>query len=351
MAVADYADWGGLTELQNFLTSLNLAVQSDQATAAAIGTAVGSAISALDLAVQADQATAAQIASAISALDLALAANQATDTQIADAIAAAGVPLLHGYQLVENDTTWTAGAAGSYFSGVYTLPSPAYQFAIQVTISSASATIPFPRVSLSFFSAASSGVKVDEVDFYIPATSSGTYWIYGAGPAITPYVQVGVNNPDPAYTLSGQYVLGSSTLQRNRHDWRSAPGGTVPGYTLAPVSRPQGLILAGSPAAGTSVGAGDLVTYLLPLYAGQVYFTASLSVTPNPAAAYELQTPSGLFVSGGLTEIWTESSTATLLTSQAIALPRAPTLLTLVNNNGASAIVYDWSVTALEYAS
>ena len=328
--VADYADWGGLSELQSFLTGLGLAVQTDQATAAAIGTAVGDAVAALDLAVAADQAT----ASAISA-----------------SIAAAGVPLLHGYQLVENDTTWTAGAAGSYFSGVYTLPSPAYQFAIQVTISSASATIPFPRIGLSFFTAASSGVKVDEADFYIPATSSGDYWIYGAGPAITPYVQVGIKNLDPTYTLSGQYLIGSSTIPRSRHDWRSLPGGTVPGYTQPPVSDPTSLILGGSPAAGTSVGAGDLVTYLLPLYAGQVYFTASLSVTPNPAAAYELQTPSGLFVSGGLTEIWAESSTATLLTSQAIALPRAPTLLTFVNNNGASAIVYDWSVTALEYAS
>ena len=81
---ADYADWGGLAELQSFLTGLGLAVQSDQATASAIGTAVGNAVAALDLAVAADQAT----ASAISA-----------------SIAAAGVPLLHGYQLVENDTT------------------------------------------------------------------------------------------------------------------------------------------------------------------------------------------------------------------------------------------------------
>ena len=328
--VADYADWGGLAELQNFLTGLGLAVQTDQATASAIGTAVGNAVAALDLAVAADQAT----ASAISA-----------------SIAAAGVPLLHGYQLVTNNTTWTAGAAGSYFSGVYTLPSPAYQFAIQVTISSASATIPFPRIGLSFFTAASSGVKVDEVDFYIPATSSGTYWIYGAGPAITPYVQVGVNNPDPTYTLSGQYVLGSSTLQRNRHDWRSAPGGTVPGFTLAPVSRPQGLVQAASGASAVSVGAGDSVSYLLPVYAGQVYLTAALSVTPNPAAAYDIASPSGLLASGTITTFWELSSTAALLTSEPIALPRAPCVLTFTNNNGASAIGYLWSVTALEYAS
>lgn len=348
---ADYPDWGGLTELQNFLTGLGLAVQTDQATAAAIGSAVGSAISALNLAVQADQATASQIATAISALGLATTSLQATAAQISASIAAAGVPLLHGYQLVTNNTTWTAAAAGQYFSSIFTLPSPAYQFAVQVTISSAAATVPFPRVVLSFLTAASGGVKVDEIDFTVPATSSGTYWIYGEGPAPTPYVQVEIANADPTFTLSGEYVLGSSTLQKARHDWRSLPGGTVPGFTLPPVSSPQRLILGASTSAGTSVAAGSSATFLLPPYSGQASLNASLSVTPNPAAAYLVATPSGSISASNVVNVFDLSSVATFLTSELFILPRCCTTVTFTNNNGVSAIDFVWSVLALEYAS
>jgi len=319
--VADYADWGGLAELQSFLTGLGLAVQTDQATAAAIGTAVGDAVAALDLAVAADQAT----ASAISA-----------------SIAAAGVPLLHGYSLVTNNTTWTAGAAGSYFSGVYTLPSPAYQFAIQANISSASSTIPFPRVSLSFFTAASSGVKVDEVDFYLPATESGgSYWIYGRGPAITPYVQVGVNNPDPTYALSGQYVLGSSSLQIARHDFRSAPAGTVPGYTQAPNQRPQALVLASDDS--ITVSDGDTTTYLLPLWAGPVSIFASMAASCSVAIVPAYPSSSGDIYSV------TMSSAGTALPTL-VTLPRVPCLISLANA-AATSENFGVSVVAQEFVS
>jgi hypothetical protein len=262
-----------------------------------------------------------------------------------------GTPLLHGYTLITDNTTWSAAAASSYFSSRYQLPSPAYQFAIQITVANAAATIPFARVALSFLTAETGGVKVDEIDFYVCATSSGKYWIYGAGPAPTPFVQVQVQNFDPTYGMSGEYVLGSSTLQKTRHDWRCLPGGTVPGFTQPSIQNPNALILAGSPAAGTTVAADSLVTYLLPLYTGQVFLTASLSIVPNPAAIYEVQTPSGLTGAGVLTEIFLLSTTAQFITSEGFALPRSQCLLTFQNNNGVSAISYDWGLIALEYAS
>lgn len=263
-----------------------------------------------------------------------------------------GTPLLHGYTLVTNNTTWTAAAANSYFSQRYVLPSPSYQFAIQITISNAAATVPFARVVLSFLTAASGGVKVDEVDFYVPATSSGTYWVYGAGPATTQYVQVQVQNLDPTYTMSGEYVLGSSTLQKARHDWRSFPGGTVPNYTFPPVSQPSALMLAGSTSNGVSIPASSGDEWLLPMYSGQAILNALLSVTPNPAAIYTIQTPPGLIGSAAnFFTVFELASTATTLTSEIFVLPRAPCLLGIVNQNGVAAINFIFGLVALEYAS
>lgn len=286
-----------------------------------------------------------------------LHANTGVTTEIAALLATGspsgtpgGVPLLHGYQLVANNSTWTAAASGSFFSPVNTLAGPAYQFAIRVTISSAAASVPFPRVVLSFLTAASSGVKVDEVDFYVPATSAGSYWIYGAGPAPTPFVQVQIQNLDNTFTLSGQYLLGTSTLQRARHDWRSLPGGTVPGYNLPPVFNGNALLLGASPGVGTSVPANGQVSYLLPLYAGQAIFNAQLNITPNPAALYQVLMPTGV-LSANNVFVFELGTTATFLTSEPFALPRCPCILQITNNNGVSAIVYNWGLVALEYAS
>lgn len=263
-----------------------------------------------------------------------------------------GTPLLHGYILVTDNTTWTAAAANSYFSQRFVLPSPSYQFAIRITISNAAATVPFARVVLSFLTAASGGVKVDEVDFYVPATSSGTYWIYGAGPATTQWVQVQVQNLDPTYTMSGEYVLGSSTLQKARHDWRSFPGGNIPGIAQPQVSQPTALVLGASVSAGVTIAAGTLANYLLPLYAGQAIFNVNVSAIPNPAATYTVLTPAGM-IGGAGNEFtaWELSSTAQFVTSQAFALPRAPCLIVINNNNAANPLTFDWGITALEYAS
>lgn len=341
--MAGYPDWGALNQLTTFLTDLDLAVATNQATATEIATAIGT----LGLAVQADQATASAIATAIGALGLATDSLQATAAQISAAIAAEGVPLLHGYQLITNNTTWTAAAVSSYFSSIYTLPSPGYQFAIQVTIANAAAGNPFPRVVLSFLTAPSGGVKVDEIDFYVPATSSGDYWIYGGGPAPTPYVQVEVQNFDGTYGLSGQYLLGSSTLQRNRHDWRCLPGGTVPGHTLPPISNPNALILAATSTGGLTIAAASSETYVLPLYSGQAQLSALLGTTPNPGVQYSINLPQ--FTAGP--PVWEFNSVATELSSQPFILPRSVTTFTITNNNGVSSINFQFGISALEYAS
>ena len=339
--VADYADWGGLTELQNFLTSLNLAVQSDQATASAIGTAVGNAVAALDLAVAADQAT----ASAISA-----------------SIAAAGVPLLNGLGVALNDTSSGSGAlsiaagatsyaTASLFSGC------GYQIQAGGTIPGNDAT-PWITVTASWYDntlGLASGGALGIERWVIPlGTAANT--VYGRGPTTGDRVQFAVKNWCTTETATVSILLEATTHHIQRDDWRhgaayaslstfDGPGGGA--CTAPPVSDPPSLILGAGK--GVSVGSGDTVEYILSLYAGQVNLAFSGSET-YLVELWPLDPELGT-ITTDMPALFSESVASTSsINAASVTLPRCPCALQITNTNSTAGTVI-FNVTAQEYAS
>lgn len=298
----DYADWGGLTALQDFLNGLNLASSSLQATAA----------------------------------------------QISAAVAAAGVPLLHGVTNRLNAVPGGSGAitvahGATQFPFIPTIAKPGYVVSISGTTASA-ATVPFAGVSL-FWKDSVTGAQTAQENWFVPVTQGGTLGVYGKGPVKGNECSLGITNYDPAQSMTLDVQFWETTHHVSRDDWRSSTPNNVPGFTAAN-SDPFAGILANANTVAFAAGATS--TLLLPLYSGaallNVEQTASQTLT---ISVYPLDAGLGITVTP---PIYQTSSSAISIGPQLLTLPRCPCILQ-IKNTGSSLTNVSYAMQILEYAS
>ena len=196
--MTDYADWGALAALQTFITNLNLASQTLQATA----------------------------------------------TEIADEIEATGVPLLGAPAELYDTTSYILNAAGTNVvidnasSAALTDMSGYLSYDISIGQQcNTSSTVPFITYRLDWFADSAGSYLMWQEYWTVPSASNESLFSWGTGPVRGHYLQVAVTNEDATYsqTISQLILLGNSRpAPEPTSDWRSTviTSRTVPGYTV-----------------------------------------------------------------------------------------------------------------------
>jgi len=303
----DYPDWGALAALQTFITNLNLASQTLQATAAEIAAEIA--------------------ATGVPLLGNPVALYNAT---------VISVPAATTGQNIDNESSGTVTAMGSYLS---------YDVCIAAECN-ASSTVPFLVFDLIWY-VSSSGDNVSYAERWIvPASSSGaTLFIYGTGPVHGAYLQIQVSNHDPSYAATIEKILlygNSRPSPEPRPDWRCEyAGNTVPGYTIPQQGANRDGVLGYW--AGT-LAADATATLLCGLYNGQVALSAGVSGT-SP----DLQvTPQGYLQGTSVVDVWQQYQVGTEADqfSTLLYVPRTPLILALSNQNASDSVTYNLQVVA-----
>lgn len=255
-----------------------------------------------------------------------------------------GTALVHGIQTRIPGTTYTIAPLGTQASGQLLISKPGYIIQLAATCPGTS-TVPFIQVQLHWYDPTGS-FHTGYDEWVIPATAAGDYFIVGKGPAKGGQFQLIFANPDPAQTISVQAWLLETTHHITRDDWRARTIDTVPGVTSPPFSNPGANLLFNTGGGAVSVPATTTLTYLLPLYSGQVWYEFLASPT-NIQVQIET-TPAVPHSMGGDAYLY-ENLTITDVTVT-ITQPRVPLIMKLINTGGAATNVIA-TATILEYAS
>ena len=247
-----------------------------------------------------------------------------------------------------------------------TNPSPGGSFADATTISyelalgltaGVGSTNPFAIVTLSWFmfdQPAKDQVAVDSISFSVPMGTNGDpngpAVVFGSGRMRGSYLQIKINNQDSvACTLNFMQVTGTSRIGR-RDSWRwdcnSNSSPVIPGFTLAQAGSKS---LQIGRASSLSIPASSTVTLLNGLWAGEAFLrlfcsnggganNANFTLQPLPTSQFGTENL--------INESVGTSPTTELITT--IALPRAPTTMTIKNNNAGASITVDYQIIAIE---
>lgn len=253
-----------------------------------------------------------------------------------------GVPLLHGYDTVQGPNATTAIPANSAAFSGGNFAKPGYYISVSVTVANAGATIPFCAIQL-LWQDASATVTLHQETWVIPATSSGTHLVMGAGPVRGPHLSLKFTNLDPAFAMTATYTILETTQAQTRDDWRGLSGGTVPGFTQPSQFIETGELIAVN---AQAIGAATTVKVLLPLYCGTVYsaFLAGPGQTLD-FAVNVVPALSGVFGFGGGTTVFNATEAGS---TQTLGFARIPMLLTVTSTNATTWSAY---ITFLEVGS
>lgn len=292
---ADYADWGGLPALQQFIASLNLASQTLQATAA----------------------------------------------QIAAEIAIEGAPLLSGFTSLGGGLV--ALPAGGSNTVTMNTKFPAYQMFLNQTYHAAAGSSPFLSVHMNWRDPVT-GQTLGFGKWGLAVPVAGApFDTLGRGPSQGPQLQVTFTNLDSAQPVDVNYQFSGMTQYAQRDDWRSDGPNGVPGFTAFP-SQMFGLVQGMT---DPTITAGGSQTYLLPLYTGQVQLQVFTSASVSFSVTAALATP---FDGLPAAQFYSQSFTAPPPGGIILNLPRYQCQFT-VQNNGAVPAVFFLAMLPIEFAS
>jgi hypothetical protein len=288
-----------------------------------------------------------------------LNANQGVTTEIAALLASGspsgapgGVPLLHGYDLLINDTA-TAHltiAAGATAFPTVALKKPGYLISIAGEMA-ASGTVPFLEVTPIWYDSnvgAAAGQGYSQESWWVPMSDTvATMYTYGKGPTKGNELQLAIKNLS-SQSASVYLLLGETTQHIARDDWRSGVLTGVPGYTSAPNQNPLGLILAGGGPAGQIFTVSQQYIYLLPLYSGQAFidFNGPGTQSELTVAVADLN---GNYMFSDVVGLG-QGSNPGVNYRGTFYLPRQPCQL-YIANAGPNAPNVFWGLTIVEYAS
>jgi len=301
----DYPDWGALAALQDFITNLDLASSTLQATAS-------------------------QIADEIQTTGIPLLGQP---SQLYSAVNVS-VPAATSGQVIDNNSSAAVQAMGDYLS-----------YDVQIQAKSESATTwPFMTIALNWYGDSAATILLYQETWVLPCWSTGSMVVIGSGPVRGGYLQVTATNEDPsdAQLISRLYLYGNSRpAPEPKSDWRSV--GTeygVPEYlsTSAGASTDDVLgVFTGS------IPASSVTKLLCNLYNGFAFVTLEFSGT-SPAFTYQPL----IYITGtqALTQVGGPvSHTAAVTDQQNWATPRSPLIIHISNTSASNSLTY--AVTAI----
>jgi len=306
MAVTDYADWGALAALQAFITDLNLASQTLQATA----------------------------------------------TQIADEIEATGVPLLGQPSELYSagSLAVAAGASGQVIdnSSSAAVTDMAGYLSYDVHIraeSNASSSSPFLTFTLGWYGDAAATLPMNRETWTMPCNSAnGGTSVIGTGPVRGGYLQVSVTNEDATYgqTIAGLQLYGNSRpAPEPVADWRTYPiDVSVPGYTVPTYGQNVDGILGIFP--GLVIAHGTTDYLLCGLFNG----TASANFVVTDGTSPEFTITQVALISGAGIQALGDALAVTGNTSVVSYGARTPIIYEVENTSASNSVTLDVSVVA-----
>jgi len=306
---ADYPDWGALAALQTFITDLNLASSTLQATA----------------------------------------------SQIADEIAATGVPLIGAPVALYNTgyTVISAGASDQVIDNAagsgMTAMSQYLSFDLHANQTCGYLnTVPFATYTLHWYADSAGDYELYRETWTTSLEDSGAGTnLVGSGPVRGAYLQVTVTNESGSYSfnINALYLYGNS---------RPAPEPVTDLFTY-----PTQLATPGFTVCTAGVGTDGLVGYwagtlaasgtvnlLAGLKFGQLFMGVIASGT-SPALTVQPQA----FVTGaGLTDTGQSATYDATPGSLYVNAIRSPTVLALTNTNGSDSVNYKIALVAVKTA-
>jgi len=303
----DYPDWGALAALQTFITNLNLASQTLQATAT-------------------------EIAAEIEATGIPLLGNPAQ----VYAATSVNVPAGAANQVIDNAAGGGVAAMAGYLS---------YDIAITVSPNASSAA-PFLTVRLAWYAQSGGTILLYDEQWTVPAsTASGGMLVCGTGPVRGAYLQITVTNEDGTYaqTLNTLYLYGNSRpAPEPEPDWRNTTiTAAVPGYTVAAGGGNTDGIIGFFTA---TLAASGTATLLCGLYNGPALVAVIVAGT-SPDLLVQPQ----WYLSGfGLRRLDQSYNIGTEALSESFTVncPRSPLVLSLTNDNASDSVTYVITVVA-----
>lgn len=257
-----------------------------------------------------------------------------------------GTRLIHGVNALLSAAQVTAAGNGSASFPTVAVNRPGYLIRVDANYSGAAPTNPFTAINVSWLDDTGT-VTMAEEQWIIPVSISGTSCeISGDGPTKGQYCLITVTNLDTTVSVTVTITLLETTHHIARDDWRQMNMPAIPGQTLAPFAFPRGGILIAAVGGAFSVPAHTQFTYLLPLYAGQVWF----NFLANTALQIDLITALPILQAPGNPGIilWQDTSLTAIQID--LVTPRVPCALQ-VNNQSAAAITFAICGAILEFAS
>ena len=297
----DYPDWGALAALQTFITNLNLASQTLQATAA-------------------------EIADEIEATGIPLLGNP---TGLWTTVSNLNVPAGASQQLIADDAGSDYASVSEYLS---------YDAWIQASCTSGSAA-PFLTFFIYWYATAAASFPLWIEKWTCPFGTSLAPQVIATGPIRGAYMAIGVTNEDAsnAFTINKLKVYGNSRpAPEPEPDWRNTLiASAVPGFTVPSAgANTDGVVgyFTGTLAASATA------SLLCGLYNGPLLISVTVSGTsPDLAVAPQC------YISGtGLKSIYQVLNVGTEADSQSFTLnaPRSPVVLALTNDNASDSVTY-----------
>jgi hypothetical protein len=196
-----------------------------------------------------------------------------TPQEHARAISVTGAPLLNLKSILAQQVAFASIGVGQNI----TLPNLSIgqvSYEIGITVRTAAGTATPVGVQLQWIDSATGlTVSFQNFGFYAGAVAA-PHEIEGHGPSGADLLTVTIVNASALNSLSVQYVILQSSRPYLKHLWRTVAAApnlpVIPGFTFAACDPASGVLLGASDA----LPANGAITYLLPLYTGDIFISA-----------------------------------------------------------------------------
>lgn len=253
----------------------------------------------------------------------------------ADAISFTGAPLLSLSGAIISDLIISLQPGQSVPIPNLLISQLGYEIQISTTIGSGSTT-PFVVTDLSWIDP-TSGLAVAEEQWILPCADSDNINTFnGTGPTKAGELTVTLTNLDAAAEATVTIVMLANSRVYIRDRWIQTVDNPSADYPIVG-GRPFSNVIASY--SNQSVPAGESISVLLPLYAGDVsWYIDQLGVTAADIVAKLQVAPTSRF---GTASFWSGSPSGGTGSGiyQLMRWPRAPVLLTVVNNGGVTSTI------------